>query len=202
MINVKEFVTSDNHDDACLIIGGDSAKINSWPVNPEGEFLLLVATIKSRLFKKITKFDSIPNEGDVYVFSTYSESEYFLENITYSGDEAEFNSIINAYTCVLVQNSESLEKSPTKTIPVKYLTLKEKMVDDDSYPVFSMVSASVPKGVSISSNLLKEYQFVMQIYSSDFPEPYEDIFYLTDAVGCLMLKKDGSGEGFFFVQSA
>jgi uncharacterized protein YwqG len=140
MINVKEILSSDNLNDSCLIIGGDSAKINSWPVNPEGEFLLLIATINCRLFKKITKCGSIPSEGSVYLFSTYSESDYFLENITYDGSEAEFNSAISGYTCVLMQNSDILKKSPTRNIPVKYLTLKDKVVGDDEYPVFSMVS--------------------------------------------------------------
>lgn len=35
-----------------------------------------------------------------------------------------------------------------------------------------------------------------------FPSPFEDIFFLTDANGCLFLKKDGSGHGIFFVHTA
>ena len=65
-----------------------------------------------------------------------------------------------------------------------------------------MLTNTPPNGVKLPLDLLEEYEFVMQLYSSDFPEPFKDIFYLTDAVGCLLLKKDGSGNGLFFVHTA
>lgn len=38
----------------------------------------------------------------LYVFSTYSKSDYFLENITYSGDLSELDSIFSGYTLVVL----------------------------------------------------------------------------------------------------
>lgn len=37
---------------------------------------------------------------------------------------------------------------------------------------------------------LASYQFCMQIYGGDFPEEFQDIFYLDDAIGYLFLSKE------------
>lgn len=133
--------------------------------------------------------------------STYSETDYFLENVSYSGSESEFSAIINGYTRVMLQDSTIPIESPARSIPMRFLKLQDRSVTQDEYPVFSMVSSIVPKGIYLHPELQENYQFVLQFYSSDFPERYEGIFYLTDSVGCLLLKKDRSGDGFFFVHS-
>lgn len=52
-----------------------------------------------------------------------------------------------------------------------------------------MFSDSAPHGMIVPETLTVEYEFICQLYSSDFSEPFKDIFYLTDAVGYLFLKK-------------
>ena len=49
---------------------------------------------------------------------------------------------------------------------------------------------------------LASYQFCMQIYGGDFPEEFQDIFYLDDAIGYLFLSKEEKANdvGVFFVQ--
>lgn len=64
-----------------------------------------------------------------------------------------------------------------------------------------MISDFAPHGMIVPETLMLDYAFVSQLYSGDFSEPFKDIFYLSDAVGYLFLKKDGSGEGLFFVQT-
>ncbi|AHG43354.1 hypothetical protein N018_25225 [Pseudomonas syringae CC1557] len=163
---------------------------------------MLIATIECANLKKYSGFNSIPEEGVLYVFSTYSRSDYFLDNVTYSGDTSELELILSGYTLVIMGNSDSEIVSPTESVPKVHTDFKEREVGNDEYPVFSMLTNTPPNGVALPPELQEEYEFVMQLYSSDFPEPFKDIFYLTDAVGCLLLKKDGSGSGLFFVHTA
>jgi uncharacterized protein YwqG len=202
MTLVKEIILSDDFKSSGIVIGGDSVKLNNWPTNPDGEALVLIATIMCASLKKTHNCRSIPQEGILYVFSTYSSSDYFLDKVTYSGNASELGSISSGYTLVIMKNSELEIISPDNIIPKINTTFKDKKVQEDDYPVFSMLTKTPPNGVKLPSDLLKEYEFIMQLYSSDFPDPFKDIFYLTDAVGCLLLKRDGSGDGLFFVHTA
>ncbi|MCQ2994089.1 YwqG family protein [Pseudomonas syringae] len=202
MILVKEIILSDDSKDPSIVIGGSSVNLNTWPMNPDGKALVLIATIECASLKKTHNYRSIPQEGMLYIFSTYSSSDYFLDNITYSGDTSELESISSGYTLVAMKDSESEINSPYNIIPKTNTKFNNKAVQEDEYPVFSMLTNTPPNGVKLPLDLLEEYEFVMQLYSSDFPEPFKDIFYLTDAVGCLLLKKDGSGNGLFFVHTA
>lgn len=54
-------------------------------------------------------------------------------------------------------------------------------------------------------NLLDDYDFVCQLYSSDIPARGGGALYLSDAIGYVFLKKeitDCNDAGFFFVQVA
>lgn len=197
MVLVKEIISSDNAERSSIIIGGGSVKLNAWPTNPDGESLVLVATIECANLKKISGFSSIPKEGVLYIFSTYSRSDYFLDNVTYSGDTSELELILSGYTLVIMGNSDSEIVSPNESIPKAHTEFKEREVGHDEYPVFSMLTNTPPNGIVLPPDLQKEYEFVMQLYSSDFPEPFKDIFYLTDAVGCLLLKKMAQAVGCF-----
>lgn len=57
----------------------------------------------------------------------------------------------------------------------------------------------------VPKNIERHYNFLCQIYSSDFPSPYENAFYLTGGVGYLLINKnlgDEKADGCFFVQVA
>ncbi|MBP0953985.1 DUF1963 domain-containing protein [Pseudomonas sp. 20GA0080] len=204
MNKVKEITVEENADSSIVVLGGNSAKISAWPLNPDGEKLVLVATIDCKSLAASVNYRCVPKNGFIYVFSTYSKSDYFLENITYSGDPSELDSILEGYTAVVLSSAEcSTEKSgAVESIPRVGTSLVDKEVSDDEFPVFSMLSDKVPNGTNLPDDIMAEYDFFMQLYSSDFPEPFQDIFYLTDAVGCLLLKKDGTGDGIFFIHTA
>jgi uncharacterized protein YwqG len=202
MVMVQEIVFSDDLKSAGIVIGGGSVRLNTWPMNPDGEALVLIATIDCADLRRVHDYNSIPQEGMLYVFSTYSSSDYFLDNVTYSGDASELESISSGYTLVVVESSGSEIISPGDRVPKTNTAFCDKEVQDDEFPVFSMLTNTPPNGIALPSEVLEEYEFVMQLYSSDFPDPYKDIFYLTDAVGCLLLKRDGSGNGLFFVHTA
>ena len=100
MILVKEIILSDDPKDSGIIIGSGSVNLKAWPMNPDGEALVLIATIECASLKKTHNYRSIPQKGMLYIFSTYSSSDYFLDNITYSGDTSELESISSGYTLV------------------------------------------------------------------------------------------------------
>ncbi|WP_238591809.1 DUF1963 domain-containing protein [Pseudomonas abietaniphila] len=202
MVAVKEIITSVNElNNSGIVFGGDIAKVSKWPLNPEGEPLLLIATIKCAELKQRTKLDSLPNDGVLSIFSTYNKKDYFLENITYSGDPSELEALRAGYTSVIFNVGADETVSPVASIPGENKELQVREVLEDEFPVFSMCSQSLPKGLSVPEDFIRDYEFIMQIYSSDFAEPFEDAFYLTDAVGYLFLNRNGSGDGLFFVQT-
>ncbi len=203
MTSVKQVIPSDDvAGEPIIILGGVGAKVVEWPLNPEGEPLVLVAAINCSELKVATKLDSIPKDGVLYIFSTYSKSEYFLESISYSGDASELKNILDGYTRVVFGGGVDMKISPGESIPEVNTVLRDREISSDEFPVFSLISKTPPNGFNIPKEIGQDYDFSLQLYSSDFPDPFKDIFYLTDAVGYLLLKKDGSGEGLFFVQTA
>lgn len=202
MLTVKELLTpADDSSYSGVVFGGDSANVSDWPLNPEGEPLLLIATIECALIKQRLKLKSLPDSGILSVFSTYSKDDYFLDSITYSGDPSELEALKAGYTAVVLGEGPNKEKSPVQSVPSEKKELRIREISEEEFPVFSMCSETVPNGLSVPESFTRDYEFVMQIYSSDFPEPFEDVFYLTDAVGYLFLNRDGSGNGIFFVQT-
>jgi len=207
-ISVKRILAAASADDAVITLGGDRARLAAWPLDPEGEPLRLVATVDCAAFKAATDAPSMPARGHLQVFSTYSKTDYFLENIVYDPDYFVLpdgsDQARPAYTLVTFSASGSAvpsQTSPVDSIPAMPMLLHEETVGADDFPVFSLTAAEPPKGLVVPAALQDDYAFVLQLYSSDFPEPFKDIFYLTDAVGYLFLKKDASGQGVFFVQA-
>lgn len=202
MIKVKQIIPSDSVAvSSGVTLGGKAAEVAAWPLNPDGDPLTLVASINCSKIKGDIKNSCIPSEGVLYIFSTYSKTDYFLENITYSGDPSELESILSGYTLVVLGEGGVFQDSPVASIPEMATELKNRQIKDEDFPVFSMISDFAPHGMIVSETLMLDYAFVSQLYSGDFSEPFKDIFYLSDAVGYLFLKKDGSGEGLFFVQT-
>lgn len=84
-------------------------------------------------------------------------------------------------------------------IPAKKIEVsKSKNESDDYYCFFG----GDPELLQKEQLQLDNYQFCMQIYGGDFPEEFENIFDLEDAIGYLFLSKEteADDEGLFFVQ--
>ncbi len=203
MISVKKIVPSnDDFSSSGITLGGGEARVGAWPKNPQGEPLLLVATFECSKFNQAVNLNIMPDDSLLYVFSTYSNSDYFLDSVTYGGDPAELKGILSGYTKVMVADAKAHQSSPIESIPKLSTEFQDDTVSEDEFIVSSMFSATFPKALVLPGEIRKDYDFVCQLYSSDFPDPFKDIFYLTDAVGYLLLKKSGAGEGLFFVQTA
>lgn len=73
-----------------IYFGGNTAKVDRWPQNPDGDDLTLLFSINCAALQKENAREALPSEGVIHVFSTYSKQDYFLDYITYSGDPTEF----------------------------------------------------------------------------------------------------------------
>ncbi|RAW18394.1 DUF1963 domain-containing protein [Paenibacillus taichungensis] len=151
---------------------------------------------------------SLPPGKYISVFSTYSASEYFLDQVSYTGDELEWKeNILAGCTYVSVSSEPLTSVCPIQSIPLCGVGLTEIQIEEQDFPAFSFFSSILPNGAKGISHLLEDYQFVCQIYSGDFPHPYQDILGLSDANGYLLLRNGLASahaplDGIFFVQTA
>lgn len=190
-------------------IGGEVAYVTNWPHNTEGQPLLHLFSIDcNTLLQQHHILSSLPPDKYISVFSTYSVSEYFLDQVTYTGDELEWKeNILAGCTYVSVTSEPLTSVCPIQSIPLCGVELTEMEIEEQDFPAFSFFSSMLPNGVNGISHLLEDYQFVGQIYSADFPNPYQDILGLSDANGYLLLRTGPSSaraplDGIFFVQTA
>lgn len=162
------------------LIGG-----REWPRNPDGEKLVLILSIP-------ISFLGVNSNKHISVFTTYDKEEYFLDLITYHGDEEEFNNIINGYTSVLIH-----EKSDAVNGEIILPALKLEHTNEDDWG-----SNINPTDYLQAEELAftEEYSCKLQLYGGDFPDDYKDIFYLSDAIGYLLID-EGMDKGLFFVQA-
>ena len=207
MASVLEMQFSQEHTIATsgITLGGQVARIEQWPINPDGDPLTLVATIDCRQAFDCTAAQCLPPDGLLYVFSTYSSSVYFLDNITYDGAMAESGSRVSGYTAVVSGCDHELHHSPVPDIPQVAVMLKEKVLAEHDIPLCSLVAIEPPKWAELPPQLAVDYEFFCQFYSNDFLAPFADLFYLTDAVAYLFLRKKDSqakAPGIFFVGTA
>ncbi|MCZ1266757.1 DUF1963 domain-containing protein [Paenibacillus tundrae] len=189
-------------------IGGEIAYVTDWPLNQESQPLLHLFSIDCNTLLQQMHVPSLPPGKYISVFSTYSASEYFLDQVTYTGDEQEWKeNILAGCTYVSVSSEPLTSVSPIQSIPLCGVGLTEVEIEEQDFPAFSFFSSMLPNGVNGISHLLEDYQFVGQIYSGDFPHPYQDILGLSDANGYLLLRTGPATaqaplDGIFFVQTA
>ena len=159
-----------------ILIGRDAGY--TQPVaTPDGILLALIAYIPlPELFKLVPELAlPVPAEHHdkaVYVFSYYDEHDYFLGNIT------ELQPAL-------------LDFDHQKFFTPEFNTDPDAMSFIGGSPVY--LQHTLPDG-------LDDYVFVGQISGADLPSSLDDLFYLTENVGYIFVKKDLTG-GLFFVQA-
>ncbi|CAI3803442.1 hypothetical protein GLGCALEP_03366 [Pseudomonas sp. MM221] len=186
-----------------FVFGGDSARLAQWPQNAEGQDLLLLFTIDCNVARCRLKRTDLPLSGFLHVFSTYDPDEYFIDLITV--DEVQQSKGVASYTYVVHSESEQVVKSPRSSIPLRFADFEECYIDDGELSVSSLSAINPPLGALIPDEISESFNFLCQVYSSDFPAPYQDALYMTDGVGYLMINRtlgDYKSDGCFFVQVA
>ncbi|KIY37573.1 hypothetical protein TZ03_27165 [Pseudomonas sp. 10-1B] len=186
-----------------FIFGGDSAYLAAWPKNPDSQELMLLFTINCKIAKQRLKRSDLPSDGFLHVFSTYEPEGYFVDSITV--DEVQQAKGMDSYTYVVHANGAKSVKSSGPSIPLRFADFEECSIDNDELSVASLLALDAPAGALIPMELSENYNFLCQVYSSDFPAPYQDALYMTDGVGYLLINKnigDDKSDGCFFVQVA
>lgn len=200
---VYQFISSSN-ENCGIKFGGGAFIESSWPQNPLGEDLTLLLTIDNNQLNKSVDGFNLPNGKYLSVFSTYNENRYFLDDIVYFGDDAEFNYIKSGFTRVTLSEVPKLYENKNM-LSSQDVKLEKRLLGSDDYPAFSFLSNQVPNGMVGYEKLMNEYDFICQLYSADIPAKDGGVLGLSDAVGYLFLRKkidDYHDAGFFFVQTA
>lgn len=202
MTAVKEMVFTEYEAEGkpAIVIGGDTAFLDNWPSNPKGEKLLLLMTIFFRKNNIFSEKKCFPTDGVFHVFSTYSRTEYFLENIVYENNSVESVKFTSGYTKVVAGDLSKITKSTEECIPRRLCEVLQAEVLEGSFPTFSFFSDSFPEALKEFPEK-DEFEFVCQLCSADFPSPFEDVLYLTDGIGYVLYRPNASGSevGEFFV---
>ena len=205
---VDEIVICDSDSDTevvAAIVGGNEAYLDVWPRNPDGDELLLVMTIFCEHMVGFEHVLPLQTHQVVHVFSTYSRRGYFLENIAYDpdGEGDGSDGFTSGYTAVLGGDLSKSIKCESTSMPKRSVRVQPKKVEDDSCSTMSFFSTHTPKELLKFVGIARNYQFLCQLNSSDFPEPFQDVFYLTDAMGYVLIRKQNQGckenVGEFFV---
>lgn len=204
MYEITQFIVSDNKNvDSGLIIGGNKAYVSKWPINPKGKELLHLFSIDCEKVTPQIADGILPKTGYLSIFSTYDSNDYFLDEITYFGDENELGLIKSGFTFVSYSLTGSLSKTNEDFIPETKIDLLNTKINSEDYPMISFFSKDIPNGLTGVDEILKNYHFVCQVYSADCPLPFKDVLGLSDAIGYLFIKNEGNNiEGLFFVQTA
>ncbi|MDK2127043.1 hypothetical protein [Parachitinimonas caeni] len=202
---VWEMVFSEtcNFDKFCYVGGGAPLNKESWPCNKRGEALIHLATISSFALKRFCGI-SIDEQVVVSIFSSYLKSDYFLDEITYSGSEQELEEIRSGSTKVVVCGRIEEENNFSEFyIPKRYFNCVEQIIENDCIPMFSFLAESCPNFTQNEIMKFDGMRFISQFYSGDFPKPFRGVLGMVDAVGYAFLDISGSNSngGLFFVQT-
>ncbi len=165
------------------------------PVNPIGQTLRLVASLPAAIANKHCGLP-LPIDHVVSVFSTWSASDYFLEHITYAGDDVELAHLRTGFTRTLVHARGTPDPHPVDIAPWA--------VDvGQGLDGVSRIGGR-PDFLQKNPLALDPFAFAFQFYGGLVPKPNDDLLFLSDAVGYVFLPRqfDGQiGEGLFFVQA-
>jgi len=167
-----------------------------WPKNPDGEKLVLVASIPTNFIEDCTGIHL--EKKFVSVFTTYNPDDYFLDLVSYHGDEEEKEMILKGYTKVIYHDDGDPINNSKYVIPARRMMISEKEINNDSIFTGSKIGGTAGLLQNKSLPLVEGKTFCIQFYGGDFPKDYDGIFDLSDAVGYLFLD---SLSGIFFVQA-
>lgn len=172
------------------LIGG----VCDWPRGLSGQCLVLVASLPAAFLAEHAGID-IGAGRYASVFTTYAPGTYFLDEITYHGDPAELALLRRGVTQVLVHDS-GIPVHGEVEVPSRAIRLGEGAAQS--------WMGGEPGLLQEEDLAVDGLTFALQLYGGDMPEPFRDLFYLTDGVGYLYLPPHASAgidrSGLFFVQ--
>lgn len=194
-MNYIEFKKSTERNAPIPRIGGTSfIPANIWPKDENETPMLLIASIPAKTVAEIVNIQ-VEENAFFSIFSTYSRNDYFLDKvISNSNDEEEFQIISNNTKVIYHQKDEAVNLCEHE-IPAFEITIADTSEKENFWggnPEF------------LQNELAFEaHTFLMQFYAGSFPDGYDDILYLSDAVGYVFIKNEpeiNAPSGFYFGQ--
>lgn len=176
----------------------------SWPINPEGDKLTLLYHLPATFLNQALH-TAYNNNIAISVFTTYNPNTYFLDHIIYHGDPLDLLHIKKGYTKVILHHIGVPRTEADYVIPAQAITVGEAITQEDftGSKIGGLPSYLQQEHYNFDSSL-----FALQLYGNDCGEQFNNIFYLSDAVGYLFLDPEGEttleqnvDSGIFFVQS-
>lgn len=153
-------------------IGGEAliGGVAAWPVGPNGEPLVLIASIPNSFIAQATGL-RLATDFYTSVFSYYSADDYFLDQITYHGAPEEI-SLIKQGTTKVLQHPAGTSVSQSTVVPMHRLELGESVINDSDCG--SRIGGK--PGLLQNEQLdLQGLAFALQLRSADSPKDYVDI---------------------------
>ena len=193
-------------DDKLPRVGGNAliGELTRWPEAPDGLPLTLVTSLPTTFLNQNADLN-LPDDHYISVFSYYSQSEYFLDSITYHGDQDELDWLRQGYTKVILHGAGSAV-SGSITIPAMVIEVDLAGVNSGA-PYQGSKIGGAPALLQAEPLALGDERFALQMYGGKFPKPHHGIFGLSDAIGYLFIDKNfttpvtASDAGTFFVQA-
>jgi len=195
LVDLKEV----NNDLNVPRIGGKSLLPDSmeYPTNPNGKKMALILSLPTNFLNQFFQFE-YPSDKVISVFSTYDQEDYFLDFISYHGHSEGLENIKNGFTKVILHSIGAPRDESEYLIPAREIVVG----DEFDVPEFYCGNLLGGNPVFLQNEIMElaSYQFCMQLYGGDFPEGFEDVFLLSDAVGYLFLGSSEKDPGIFFAQ--
>lgn len=116
---------------------------------------------------------NLPVNHYVSVFTYYSKDDYFLEYITYHGNQDEFDNIRKGYTKVIM-HGKGAEVTGSIMIPAMAIEIDSGNPCDAEFQESKI--GGQPDYLQNEFLSLGNEKFALQLYGSDFAVPYTDIF--------------------------
>ena len=181
---------------------GGSAFIqhSEWPRDARGEHMTLIFSFPGIFVSELADIDVDP-ESYVSIFSTYSKDPnyYFLDKVIYNEDDPDELKVIEQNTRVLLH-----DRVPEQSINLSKYSLPAIKLEKCSRQEKDECFAACGKPVFLQSSVhLPGHQFGFQFYSGGLPAGFQDLLFLSDAIGYVFFKKDisaGSTAGIYFGQ--
>ncbi|MDE6251943.1 MAG: hypothetical protein K2M78_04780 [Lachnospiraceae bacterium] len=170
-----------------------------WSVNPNGDKLVLILNLPTN-FLNTSCETNFPKDMIISVFTTYNPEDYILDSIVYYGNTEELDNIKNGFTQVILHSIGSLRNDSEFLIPARKIIVEKEINKENKY--YGSLLGNPPVFLQEERLELDSYQFCMQIYGEDFPDEFQDIFYLDYSMGYLFLNKECNlnDVGLFFTQ--
>ena len=163
-----------------------------WPKNPDGNKMILLMSLPSVFIRKHIPIEIDPSLH-ISVFTTYDPKDYFMDLISYHGDPEEEKVILSGYTKVVIHAPGRMREEAPLMIPSRRIE-----ISTGDGPTGSLIGAEAGLLQNEELPLVAGLEFVLQIYGGDFPEPFSDIFELSDNLGYLFVSQC---QGLFFIQA-